>query len=143
EVQPDHHGGDPPAGDTDYGFAVHVSHPAGAWPAKSGDPGPEPEIRRPRPPRPGSRTRAHSASVPRLVAVAAAVPAAAPAGAGARLAGLGLVDRQRAPLEFGAVKRLDGGVAAVGHLHEAEAPATAGLAVGDDLRLLHGAVLAE
>src|SRR5205085_2489944 len=106
----------------------------------------------PRPGWPGSTSANRAADALRLIAaVAAAVAAVAPAGPGAAaapgarplLARLGLVDRQGAAVELGAVEGLDGRLGAVAHLHEAEAPAAAGLAVGDDLRPLHGAVLAE
>src|SRR5262249_35430844 len=73
-------------------------------------------------------------------AVAATVPAA---GAGPLLAGRGLVARQRAAADLRAVERGDRLVGGVVHLDEREAAAAAGLAVGDDLRAQHGAVLGE
>src|SRR5262249_2760907 len=68
---------------------------------------------------------------------------AATAAAGALLARLGLVDRQPAALELGAVHRLDGGLRAVGHLDEPEPAAAARLPVADHLGLGDRPVLAE
>src|SRR5262245_24468146 len=78
-------------------------------------------------------------------AAVAARPAAAEAAAGARalLARLGLVDRQRAALELGAVQVGDRLVGALAHLDEAEAAGAAGLAVVDDLGPGDGAELTE
>src|SRR5262249_25110473 len=59
------------------------------------------------------------------------------------LAGLGLVDGQGAALELGAVHRVDGRVAAIAHLDEAEAAGAPRLAVVDDLGAANRAVLAE
>src|SRR5205085_9276040 len=75
-------------------------------------------------------------------AAAGALAAAALAG-GALLARAGLVDRQGAALEHGAVEVLDGGLAALAHLDEAEAARAARLTVLDDLGARHAAELAE
>src|SRR5262245_16456189 len=85
---------------------------------------------------------AHAAPAAATVSTAAAVPATA---AAARLAGLGLVDRQRTALEVEAVERLDGGVGflVVRHFDESEPPRAVGLAVHDDLRAGHLPVLRE
>src|SRR5262249_7597663 len=59
------------------------------------------------------------------------------------VAGTCLVDGERSAAVLSAVEGRDGLIAALGHLDETEAARTAGLAVRDDLRAGHGAVLAE
>ena len=90
-----------------------------------------------RAPRPApSPTRSDGVGSVAVAALAAAVAAATTAtvAAAARGARTGLVDGDRAATEVGAGQLVDGlaGVL-VAHLDEAEAPRTAGLAIGDDL----------
>src|SRR6185295_7869823 len=79
---------------------------------------------------------AAAAAARAATAAPAAAAEAAATTARARLV-LGLVDADLAPVERLTVHRLDGLAAAriVGERHEAKAPAAAGLAVADDLRL--------
>src|SRR5262245_37968768 len=74
---------------------------------------------------------------------AAAVAPAATAVAAPLFARTSLVHGKRPPLEHGAVQRGNRRVCSVAHLHEAEAPRTAGVAILDDLRPDHGPVLGK
>src|SRR6266581_462821 len=95
----------------------------------------------------GSIARSAAAAAPVTAAAAtsaAAATAAAVAAAPAALfTRLGFVDGQAAALEHGAVERGNRRVRPVAHLHEAEAPRPAGVAILDDLRPDHRAVLGE
>src|SRR5262249_42012054 len=91
-------------------------------------------------------TRSGESIAGAAVATPTARVAVAAAGAGsARLAGLGLIDRQGPALERLVIERLDGrlGLVRGGHLNEAEAAGAAGIAVHDDLGPSHGAVALE
>src|SRR5262245_7412122 len=81
---------------------------------------------------------------PTTAAAAAVTTTAAPAAAAFGL-GAGLVDCQRAAVLFFAVEGRDRrlGFLVAAHLDEAEAFGTAGVAVHDHLRRLHGAVSCE
>src|SRR5262245_60845319 len=81
---------------------------------------------------------AAAATTSATTAVAAAATAAT-----TLLARSGLVHGERAALEHGPVHRGDRRVGAVAHLHEAEAARPAGVAILDDLRPDHRAMLGE
>jgi hypothetical protein len=86
-----------------------------------------------------------AATTTAATAVAAAVAAAATTtAAAAALTRLGLVDLQATTLKVGAVQRRHGaGGIGIGHFHEAEAPGTTGLTIGDQSDLLDRSMLLE
>ena len=92
-----------------------------------------------------SITAATAAPTTAAAAAVAATATAVAATAAARLAGLGLVDRQATAVDFLVVQALNGrlrlGVTA--HLHEAEPLAPTRVAILDDLCALHGPVKAS
>jgi hypothetical protein len=87
---------------------------------------------------------ATTAAATATTTVAAAATTAATA-TWAIFAGLGFVDRQLTAIVLLAIESADGGLRLIvaAHLHESEAFATAGVAIGDYLRRLNRAMLAK
>src|ERR1043166_6394054 len=94
---------------------------------------------------PPATTATATAAAVATAATTAATTVTTVSTARAILAGLGFVDGERAPAVLLAVERRDGrlGLGVATHLDEAESLASAGVAIGDDLRALHRAVRGE
>ena len=98
--------------------------------------------RNPPPPRSTAATAAATAAIAATAATAATATAATTAARGPRP---GFVDREPTAIVVLAVQALDRrqGLVVVVHFHEAESPASAGLAVAQDLADAHRPILLE